>query len=1011
MLVYRIGICYNNYILYNNSTDIDRYFEDISVYIPGFMQSLWDSPESIATILATASVEDIKNNLAHFVASYLYENIVSSDSQEDQLLYILTLLLKEEIKNLNVDDDTFLKDKSPSGYILEELLDKKDVKFYFKNIIKSIMKKIEIILSLNSIIFDPVEISETLNKGKIINENKEIKNKIKEKIKTVEIKYLTTLTEKEMKEKCKEFNNNEITNFLNEMIIKCKEDPYKYSFENLIEIILVNKQSQKLFEYYKESYAKVIDIIDLLLETILKTSKSLPYFIKCICKVISVLIKKKFPEKCKMKQNIFLAKFFFGKLLFEAFKNPALCTLLNEYLILGKTMDIIRVVVCILDKIMSGNFFEKDDNLVPFNNYLIEKLPILIEIFDEISQVTLPSFIDNLINDKLPKDYKYDYFKEHPDENIFYRHICFNVDILYSLIINAQKCKDKIQINSKASQKLLLKLDVLDKLKNSETNDKKNIKFFLLSDTINNETYKKILKIKREKNYFTLKEIKNPETKQEQTQNSLIKVKNFFFSFLYNNPTLNINDISKENTTDIIKILKEIKNNANKNPYIYSNQNSSKTNSLLDSLIQYLPLLEQRGESSNVFIEDKLKEMTNILKTLKQKTTKKTLNQYQKPIPIKWFLGSLIEYLPKLPEEYIKNDYEKLLNELEQDVNNSIKQLDFEFVGNTIDHLREIEKKKFYYQNVKNIIIDIDLNKKVNSIIEKEKIPVKILFDNSQLKLNIEPIIVRKRSILFSLMGDNDEKNKNIEALNCQTIKSFTEKFPDLTEYEIKQDLNMIDVLEKMQLPSILDVYFHIIEEYLKQKKLTDENNSENINNKIYDYIMEQLNDKLFPKDSDNISNEIYRNYIKLAWIQPKHLITFRKEYILDYYLPDAITYFQRINEEKSPRKKFICLNELFNCIYNLGKFNDDKVEGADDEMNLLSYTFIKAKTPNIYLNCKYMSLFLGKKESKLEGNQLNKILSLCELFAKFSYNDISNISETDYYQNIELAIEGKIFE
>ncbi len=208
-----------------------------------------------------------------------------------------------------------------------------------------------------------------------------------------------------------------------------------------------------------------------------------------------------------------------------------------------------------------------------------------------------------------------------------------------------------------------------------------------------------------------------------------------------------------------------------------------------------------------------------------------------------------------------------------------------------------------------------------------------------------------------------------------------------------------------------MDVYFHIIEEYLKQKKLTDENNSENINNKIYDYIMEQLNDKLFPKDSDNISNEIYRNYIKLAWIQPKHLITFRKEYILDYYLPDAITYFQRINEEKSPRKKFICLNELFNCIYNLGKFNDDKVEGADDEMNLLSYTFIKAKTPNIYLNCKYMSLFLGKKESKLEGNQLNKILSLCELFAKFSYNDISNISETDYYQNIELAIEGKIFE
>ena len=83
MLVYRIGICYNNYILYNNSTYIDRYFEDISVYIPGFMQSLWDSPESIATILVMASIEDIKNNLAYFVASYLYENIVKTEFDEN----------------------------------------------------------------------------------------------------------------------------------------------------------------------------------------------------------------------------------------------------------------------------------------------------------------------------------------------------------------------------------------------------------------------------------------------------------------------------------------------------------------------------------------------------------------------------------------------------------------------------------------------------------------------------------------------------------------------------------------------------------------------------------------------------------------------------------------------------------------------------------------------------------------------------------------------------------------
>ena len=122
-------------------------------------------------------------------------------------------------------------------------------------------------------------------------------------------------------------------------------------------------------------------------------------------------------------------------------------------------------------------------------------------------------------------------------------------------------------------------------------------------------------------------------------------------------------------------------------------------------------------------------------------------NSYQKPIPIKWFLGSLIQFLPKLPQEYIDNSYEKLLNELEQDLNSSIMQLDFEFLSEIIDHLREIEKNKYYYQNVKNIIIDIDLNKEVYKIVEKEPIPVYIYFQDNEF--DIKPIGKTKEIKLF----------------------------------------------------------------------------------------------------------------------------------------------------------------------------------------------------------------------------------------------------------------------
>ena len=121
MLAQRLGIHYNNYVLSTNDNDTANYFIEIKQYISDFICSLWDNPESIAKILSIADVIDVRKNLAYFV-TYLYENIVSSDSQEDQLLYIITRLLKEEIEKLNDDDESFLNKKSSQcGYILMEL--------------------------------------------------------------------------------------------------------------------------------------------------------------------------------------------------------------------------------------------------------------------------------------------------------------------------------------------------------------------------------------------------------------------------------------------------------------------------------------------------------------------------------------------------------------------------------------------------------------------------------------------------------------------------------------------------------------------------------------------------------------------------------------------------------------------------------------------------------------------------------------------------------------------------
>ena len=114
---------------------------------------------------------------------------------------------------------------------------------------------------------------------------------------------------------------------------------------------------------------------------------------------------------------------------------------------------------------------------------------------------SVPPFIEKLINDELPEDYEYDYFKENPEENILYRNICYNYDELYSLISNALKLKEEISINKNVLSKFELYKKTLDKLKKKindeetnkfvEINLKQEIKCFLLSDFINNEKLKK----------------------------------------------------------------------------------------------------------------------------------------------------------------------------------------------------------------------------------------------------------------------------------------------------------------------------------------------------------------------------------------------------------------------------------------------------------------------------------------------------------------------------------------
>ena len=73
---------------------------DLKTYLPNLLNYLWDQPKTVATLIENSNIQDIKDHLGAFFINNFYENILSSYYIEDKLMFLLTLLIKNEINKL-----------------------------------------------------------------------------------------------------------------------------------------------------------------------------------------------------------------------------------------------------------------------------------------------------------------------------------------------------------------------------------------------------------------------------------------------------------------------------------------------------------------------------------------------------------------------------------------------------------------------------------------------------------------------------------------------------------------------------------------------------------------------------------------------------------------------------------------------------------------------------------------------------------------------------------------------
>ena len=1002
--------------IYSLNSSLDD-FRINKVFITSFLKGLWDCPEALHHILNKTDNNIIKANLAFFIVNNFYSNYLSGNYMENNLLYLISLMLKDEIDKLeNINQiDSFLEN-SKCGILLEELQKMPDIQIYFKNVILKTVEIIERTFSFREIKFSIPEKTYELKKLKE-DEEKKIGKKLEKNVDEFYSKIINTKlidqsiypsrdetsikrrenndifakkyvpnleiqTLEELAKNAANENKNNLSEYYNQFVKDIKENKNEeiYSNSNLMNNIFETNFPSHILAFYQNDFLEMLSFVEQLIKDLTNNILLLPNSIKYICKIISILVKRKFKNISKIDENAFISKFLLGKLLIPIITHPSTSALIDDFVISGITLKNIKLVNFIVKKLFSGKLFlnnKMECHFTPFNWFFLYKMEDILLFFEKVTKIKLPTFIDKFANGELPKNYSYDYFSENEEQIYASISICFNINNIFCLLkglesgdffnSNNQKIK-KLQrsfkkLNTKENLKDIKDLDLKslnrtkEKLKKQEKEIKNNVEieniYFLIDKSIDKK-YENLFKINNKIANFYIEEKKK---KIEEKEKNLIKVKNYLCSSLGNYRLLNKADFNiEEKDSNTINILNEIKSYMSLPNFILNNNT----------------------------------------------------------IPSIWYINSILEYLTKIPEDYKENDYKKLFEELTQNLNSSINSLDFEILILFRNKLKFVEKMNNYFENIKNLVNNISINQKIKNIVEEISIPVDVVFryDSKDKKFELTKSSIKEKLFEDKIVYEEHKK----KFITFKTIEAFTNYFPNLSRYQLLQGINPFVIIKELGINHKLNNYFEIIKEKLIKNGIIDLKKYEDLyKEKIKDYIMNKIYEKIYPPEADELDSKIFKKAICLSWIEP-NLILEGKDYIFDNLLPDILNEFEKINIVKTPYKKVNCIKNILAYITNLIKFNEgeDKNPGGDDITPVLNYVFIKAHPYRIFSDLEFIKIFvneLGKYEFEimsiesmfsLVNNSTNETFKLSpEEYSKKCIDAVNNSNMNARYYNI----------
>jgi hypothetical protein len=216
-------------------------------------------------------------------------------------------------------------------------------------------------------------------------------------------------------------------------------------------------------------------------------------------------------------------------------------------------------------------------------------------------------------------------------------------------------------------------------------------------------------------------------------------------------------------------------------------------------------------------------------------------------------------------------------------------------------------------------------------------------------------------------------------------------------------------LINNLEIPKKIVGYINYIINSINKDKSISKEEFSSISDKLFDYILIKLYDKLYPAYPEDTDIEILKNCYKLSWCKPKHFIesaNTKKNNNYDLFLDEINQYFNQLEIEKSPRRKMLQINKISETITKIIEFNeeDNSKTGADDIMPIFLYLFVRAQPKKIYSDIEYIKLFTQ------EGNAHNQVkltyfIFVCEILQNITHDKLINVSEEEFNEKCNLSL------